>query len=100
MNDHEDSIWLNLAAMSAPAYSAAGAHPPYGFTTRVLARLRAEQHEQKLAERIGLRAIFAAFAILVVTGVFALGLNRHAADRSDLEPGLRGFLQAADMPLS
>jgi hypothetical protein len=100
MNNPEDHTWLNLAAIGAPAYSVGGSQPPYGFTTRVLARLRAEQREQKLAERIGLRAIFAAFAILVVTGVFALGLDRHASDRSDLEPGLRGFLQAADLPLS
>ncbi len=98
MNNPEDHTWLNLAAIGAPAYSAAGPQPPYGFTTRVLARLRAEQREQKLAERIGLRAIFAAFAILLVTGVFAV--DRHASDRSDLEPGLRGFVQAADLPLS
>jgi hypothetical protein len=100
MNHPEDQTWLNLAALGAPAYSAAGSQPPYGFTTRVLARVRAEQREQKLAERIGLRAIFAAFAVLVVTGVYALGLDHRAADRSDLEPGLRGFLQAADVPLS
>ena len=99
MNTPEDNLWSNLVAMSAPAYSAAGDAPPYGFTTRMLARLRTEGRQQEMMERIGLRAIFAAFAILVVTGAFTLGLN-HSRNNSDLEPGLRGFLQAADTPLS
>jgi len=99
MNTPEDNLWSNLVAMSAPAYPAAGEVPPYGFTTRMLARLRTETRQQELMERIGLRAIFASFAILVVTGMFTLGLN-HSKDNGDLEPGLRGFLQAADTPLS
>jgi hypothetical protein len=99
MNTPEDNLWTNLVAMSAPAYPAAGEAPPFGFTTRMLAQLRTEERQQKLAERIGLRAIFAAFAILVATGMFTLGLN-HSRNNSDLEPGLRGFLQAANTPLS
>ena len=99
MNTPEDNLWTNLVAMSAPAYPAAGEAPPYGFTTRMLAQLRTEERQQKLAERIGLRAIFAAFAILVATGMFTLGLN-HSRHSSDLEPGLRGFLQTANTPLS
>jgi|HubBroStandDraft_2_1064218.scaffolds.fasta_scaffold258434_2 hypothetical protein len=99
MNTPEDNLWTNLVAMSAPAYPAAGEATPFGFTTRMLAQLRTEERQQKLAERIGLRAIFAAFAILVATGMFTLGLN-HSRHNSDLEPGLRGFLQAANTPLS
>jgi hypothetical protein len=99
MNTPQDDLWSNLAALGAPAYTTAGDAPPYGFATRLLARLRSEQREQKLMERIGLRAIFASFVILLVTGVYALGLN-HSRNKSDLEPGLRGFLQAADAPLS
>jgi hypothetical protein len=99
MNTPDDNLWKNLVAMSAPAYSVGGEAVPYGFTTRLLAQLRMEERQQKLAERIGLRAIFAAFAILLVTGIFTLGLN-HSRNNSDLEPGLRGFLQAANMPLS
>lgn len=99
MNTPEDNLWSNLIAMSTPAYPATGEAPPYGFATRVLAQLRTEERQQKLAERIGLRAIFAAFAILVVTGVVTLDLD-HSRNNSDLEPGLRGFLQAANTPLS
>jgi hypothetical protein len=99
MNTPEDNLWSHLVALSAPAYPAAGEAPPYGFTTRVIARLRTEERQQELMERIGLRAIFAAFAILVVTGVFTLGLNKPQ-NNGDLEPGLRGFLQAANTPLS
>jgi hypothetical protein len=99
MTTPEDNVWSNLVAMSAPAYPTAGEAPPYGFATRMLAQLRTEERQQKLAERIGLRAIFAAFAILVVTGIFTLGLNK-SQNNGDLEPGLRGFLQAANAPLS
>jgi hypothetical protein len=99
MNTPDDNLWQNLIALSTPAYSAAGETAPYGFTTRLLARLRTEGRQQELVERIGLRAIFASFAILVVTGLFTLGLN-HSQNNGDLEPGLRGFLQAANMPLS
>jgi hypothetical protein len=99
MNNPQDDHWRNLVALSAPAYPAAGEAPPYGFTTRMIARLRTEDRQQESMERIGLRAIFAAFAILVVTGVFTLGLNK-SQNNGDLEPGLRGFLQAANAPLS
>jgi hypothetical protein len=99
MNQQENQPWNNLAAMAAPAYAAADDAPPYGFTTRVLAQLGSEQRQQKSMERIGLRAIFASLAILVLTGVVALGLN-HSRNNGDLEPGLGRFVQAADMSLS
>jgi hypothetical protein len=94
----EDNLWHNLVVMSAPAYADAAASPPYGFTTRLLARLQAEERQQELMERIGLRAIFASLGILALTAAFTFGWGH--THRSDLEPGLGGILQSADVPLS
>ncbi len=99
MNNHpEDNLWNNLVAMSAPAYADAALTPPYGFATSTLARLRAEERQQELMERIGLRAIFASLGILLLTAAFTFGWEQ--SHRSDLEPGLGRILQSADVPLS
>jgi hypothetical protein len=99
MNDpKETNTWRNLVALSAPAFAATDERPPYGFTTRVVAQLGAETRQRELMERTGLRALFASLAILLLTGALTLGVRQM--DRSDLEPGLRGILQAANIPLS
>jgi hypothetical protein len=97
MNDPQDRLWTNLVSLSGPAYAADGT-PPYGFTTRMLARLHAEQHQNELMERIGLRAVFAAFAILLVIAAGAIGWTQ--TQHSDLEPGLGRIVESTNVPLS
>jgi hypothetical protein len=94
----EDSHWQNLVALSAPAFAGADDAPPYGFTTRVLARLKTENRQRELMERIGMRALFASLVILLLTGAVTLGVSH--GDRGDFEPGLRGIIQAANVPIS
>jgi hypothetical protein len=97
MNELEDTHWKNLLAMSSPAF-AGEAHPPYGFTTRTLARLREETRQLETAERIGLRAVFASLFLLLLTVVGTLGVDQ--LNRGDLEPGLRSIVQVENVPLS
>ncbi len=96
-NSHADARWQALLARSSSTF-AEESTPPYGFVTSTLARLREEKGERELLERIGLRALFAAFAILVAAGGFTIGVQLQ--DRYDLEPGLNSVFQADDVPLA
>jgi hypothetical protein len=98
MNTPQDNLWPNLVALSAPAYPAGEAVPPFGFSTRVIAQLGMERRQGELMERIGLRAVFAALAVLAVTAAGAFSWDR--AHRSNLEPGMNGLVQMADTPYS
>jgi hypothetical protein len=98
MNDSEQAQWHNLLAMSAPAFAVGETAPPYGFVTRVRARLETESCQREMMERVGLRALLASLAVLILTAAIMIEVNR--ADRPDFEPGLGGLLQAADVPLS
>lgn len=97
MNQNEDLHWQRLLALSAPTF-AAETTPPYGFTTRFLAQLRAETRQRELFERIGVRAIFASIGMLVLTLGFSVGVKYLG--RTDLEPGLRGIVQVENVPVS
>jgi hypothetical protein len=97
MNTTEDTRWKNLLATGAPAF-AGDAEPPYGFITRTLARLREENRQRDLMERIGLRALFASLAVLAAAAILNV-LVDHSV-RGDLEPGLRGIVQVENVPLS
>jgi hypothetical protein len=98
MNSHpHDEAWPNLLRAAAPAYAAPDDAPPLGFTTRVAARLRAQDREREQLEKIGWRALLASLAILLLTAGVALGLSERPGD---LEPGLSGLLQGATEPLS
>ncbi len=97
MNEPENTRWHNLIALSAPTFTGDDA-PPYGFVTSTMARLREETRQVELAERIGMRALFASLALLFITAMVTLGLQYH--DRSDLEPGLRGIVQVENVQLS
>jgi hypothetical protein len=97
MNDNFDKHWQQLVALSAPTFRGDTA-PPYGFTTSMLARLRDESREIELVERIGLRAVFASLAMLLL----ALGVTFGASylNRGDLEPGLKSIVQVENVAVS
>lgn len=97
MTSKDDTKWQSLLALSAPTF-ATEEIPPYGFVTSTLARLQAEKRQQEIVERIGLRALLASFAALVVAVTITVGLN--LTERSDLEPGVRSFVQEASVSLS
>jgi hypothetical protein len=93
---NEDQQWQKLLELAAPAY-AGEAQPPFGFTTRVLAQIRAEQRQCEMMERVGLRAIFASLGVLALAGLLLVGANHY---RNDMEPGLRNVLQVENIAVS
>jgi hypothetical protein len=97
MNEHDMERWHNLVAMSAPSF-AGDMTPPYGFMTKTLADLRAENRQLAVAERIGLRALFAALAVLFATAALTFGMAHLS--RSDPEPGLRTIVLVENVPIS
>ena len=97
MNEENLSRWHNLLALSAPTF-AGDDTPPYGFATRIVARLHAEVYQQELVERIGLRAFFAALGLLLLTAGLTFTLDE--SNRGDLEPGLKSIAQVEDVQFS
>jgi len=95
MNMNEDEKWHSLLARSVPAF-VGETEPPYGFTTAILARLA--ERESKQMEKIGLRAFFAALAVLAITT--AVTLDLHFQSRGELEPGVRSLIQMENVPVS
>jgi hypothetical protein len=89
--------WENLLAMSAATFEPP-AEPAFGLATAVLARLREDELSQALAERIGLRAIFASVGALVL--VFLFSVTAQHFQQNDFEPGLRSIVQVQNVPLS
>jgi hypothetical protein len=96
-SNHEDLIWQNLLSASAPTFHAETI-PPYGFMTQAMARLMAEKGQRDLMERIGIRAIFASLAVVVLT--LGVTLIAQAEDRGQLEPGMKNVLQVENVPVS
>ena len=94
-HSREDAAWQALLARSTPTFTGETT-PPYGFVTSTLARLKSEK-EREVLERIGLRALFASFSILVAAAVLTVGLQIH--DRLDVEPGVNSIFQADDVPI-
>jgi hypothetical protein len=92
----EDKKWQSLLGLSAPTFVADTA--PYGFTTRTLAGLQAQRRDQEQIEKIGLRALWASLAALVV--VVGVTFSLQFADHRDAEPGLRSFLQIENVQIS
>jgi hypothetical protein len=93
---NEDQRWQYLVALSAPTFME-DITPPFGFTTRMLGQLRNVESERELVERIGLRAIFASLAVLLIALGVLLDARYHS---SDLEPGLRSIVQVENVPIS
>ena len=94
---HEDAKWKALLTHSAKTFAGDDA-APFGFVTSTLARIKAENKERDLLEFIGLRAVFAALAVLVAVGGLTIGieLQHHV----DLDPSLKGIVQAEDIPIA
>jgi hypothetical protein len=97
MNESENVRWQNLLSLSASTFTGEET-PPYGFTTRFLAQLRAENQQRELVERIGLRALFASLGVLLLAALVTLGVDHQS--QGDLEPGVRNILQVDNIQLS
>jgi hypothetical protein len=98
MNEHENQLWQKLVALSAPTY-AGDESVPYGFTTRFLADWRAGGSRQcELVERIGFRALLASLSLLLLAA--AAHFSVRYLNHTDLEPGLRGFVQVENVQVS
>jgi hypothetical protein len=93
-----DEKWQQLLVRSSSTF-AGEAMPPYGFITGTMAQLR-ETRQQQVAERIGWRALMASLATLGVAAVVAVTVNFTQQSNNDLEPGVRGFVQLENIPLS
>lgn len=93
----EDEKWQALLLLGAPTF-AGETTPPYGFMTRALTQLKTEKRQRDLMEKIGVRAFLASLAILGASACLTLCL--HLASHSDLEPGMRSFLQVEDVQVS
>jgi hypothetical protein len=96
MNKHDEQ-WQNLLALSAPSFAGDEA-PPFGFTTRTMARWREESRQWEVMERIGWRALFASIAILALTAGATTAINYFAS--SDLEPGVSNLVQIERVQVS
>lgn len=93
----EDEKWQTLLLLSAPTF-AGETTPPYGFMTRALAQLKTQKRQRDLMEKIGLRAFLTSLVILCASVCLTLCL--HLASHSELEPGMRSFLQVEDVQVS
>ena len=98
MSQQEDQTWQALLAQSAPAFAGEN-EPPYGLATRVLAGAREQRRQLDVVERIGLRAIFASFALVAVTGALTLGLHL-AGTGDDSDPAVRSMALVEHVPVS
>lgn len=97
MNQDIDPKWQALLARSQSTF-AAETTPPYGFVTSTLARLKTETREQAIAERIGLRALFASLTVLTAAVVLTVSLQFQ--NHADLDPGIRSLIQADNISIS
>ena len=97
MNENFDKQWQQLVTISAPTFLGE-TMPPYGFTTATLALLRDQSRQLEMVERIGLRAVFASLAMLLVAAGVLAGANYLST--SDLEPGLKSIVQVENVAVS
>ncbi len=95
MNTREDDIWKSLLTQSAPSF-AGDLTPPLGLAARILAGAREERVKEAAWERIGLRAILASLAAVVVMTVVTVA-NVH---RDDVDVPVRGFAALEEMQVS
>jgi hypothetical protein len=98
MSSREDEKWQGLLLRSTPTFTGE-ATPPYGFVTGTLARLRAENGQQKEFERIGWRALIASLVALVIAATVTLSLS-YADRGSDFDPGVRSLVQMENIQIS
>jgi hypothetical protein len=93
----EDAKWQALLARSTSTFAGETALP-FGFVTQTLARVKAESKEREIFERIGLRSLFAAMAILVAVVGVSIGVQLQ--NHFDFDPAVKSLLQADDVPLA
>jgi hypothetical protein len=82
---HEDEVWKNLLAGSAPSFACSDT-PPFGLATRVLAGLQGAELQEALWERVGRRAIFAALGTVVLMALITLA-RVQSIDEGDASLG-------------
>jgi hypothetical protein len=97
INSQEDSKWQALLARSKPTF-AGDTDLPFGFLTSTLARIKNEKRDREILERIGLRSLFAAMAILVA--VVGVSIGVQIQNRFDFDPAVKSLLQVDDVPIS
>ncbi len=98
MSTSENEKWQSLLARSIPTF-AGETTPPYGFTTAMLAQLRAESRQQQEIERIGWRALLASMAALVLAVSVTVGLS-YENPGNDFDPGVRSLVQMEKIQVS
>lgn len=96
-SNQEDNRWQKLLELAAPTF-AGETEPPYGFITSTVARLKAERAGREIMERIGLRALFAALAVLAAAGGISFGIQMQ--DRLDFDPGTRSIILEDNVSIS
>jgi hypothetical protein len=92
----EDAKWAALLARSTPTF-AGETTLPFGFLTSTLARIKVNR-EREVFERIGLRSLFAAVAILIVVGGVSVDVQLHS--HTDFDPAVKSLIQADEEPIS
>jgi len=93
----EDQKWQALLARSTPTF-AGNTTLPFGFLTQTLARIKTENREREIFERIGLRSLFVAISVLIA--VVGVSISVQLQSRSDFDPAVKSLLQADDVPIS
>jgi len=95
--DRDDKKWRTLLELAAPTFAGA-TELPYGFVTSTMARVKAERAEREMTDRIGLRALFAALAVLAMAGGISFAVQLH--DRLDFDPGTKSIIQEDHVSIS
>ena len=95
MNTREDNVWKSLLAQSATTFDG-DTTPPLGLATRVLAGVRETRGREAAGERIGLRAIFASLAAVVVMTVVTFAKVGH----DDTDAPVRSLAQLENVQVS
>jgi len=93
----EDAKWQALLARSSSTF-VGESELPFGFLTSTLARIKAQNREREIFERIGIRSLFAAVAILAIVAGVSIGVQLR--NPTDFDPALKSLLQANDVPIS
>ncbi len=97
INPQEDQKWQAFLARSNPTF-VGDTDLPFAFLTNTLARIKAEKKEREIFERIGLRSLFAAMAILVA--VIGVSIGVRMENHSDFDPAIKSALQADEVSIS
>jgi hypothetical protein len=95
MNTREDNVWKSLLAQSATTFDG-DVTPPLGLATRVLAGVRETRVREASWERIGLGAILASLAAVMVMAVVTFASVGH----DDIDTPVRSLAQLENVQVS